>query len=111
MLEQKPSPDIEDVITVRQGYNNVLLQPENIQWVSAEDYYARLHTDSKSYLIREPLKVLLDRLPEGDFIQIHRSTIVRRTFIESYTAKEATLRDGSVRRISRSGMKRLQQTE
>lgn len=111
VLEEKPSPNIQDVITVRQGYNNILLQPEEIEWVSAEDYYARLHTNTKSYLIREPLKVLLDRLPKGEFIQIHRSTIVRRTYIKSFTANEVTLRDGTVRRISRSGIKRLHKPE
>jgi DNA-binding LytR/AlgR family response regulator len=109
LVEEKPSRDIEEVITVKKGYNNIIVPMENITWVAAENYYARIYTSDESFLLREPLKVLLDRLPENEFIQIHRSTLVRVSFIERFNVNELVLKDGTIRRISKGGMKKLRQ--
>ncbi len=110
LVQEKPSPDKEEVITVKKGYNNIMVPTGAINWVAAENYYARLYTDAESYLLREPLKVLLDRLPQDEFIQIHRSTLVKRSFIAQFTATDVVLKDGTVRRISKTGMKNLRKT-
>jgi len=53
------------------------------------------------------MKVLADRLPAGDFVQIHRSTIVRRDFIDRRDGNRIVLRDGTSRQASRAGLLRL----
>lgn len=110
LMEEKPSPELDEVITVKKGYNNVLVAIEQINWVAAENYYVRLYTSDDDHLLREPLKVLLDRLPENEFVQIHRSTLVRRSFIARFSQTEAVLNDGVIRRISKTGMANLQAT-
>ena len=50
---------------------------ESILRIQAERDYARIHTTSASYLYQESLSSLEKRLDSGDFIRIHRSTIVR----------------------------------
>ncbi|WND01800.1 LytTR family DNA-binding domain-containing protein [Temperatibacter marinus] len=109
ILEDKPSTELEDIITVKKGSNNILVRPEEILWVAAEDYYARIHIKADSFLIREPLKVLIDRLPQDDFVQIHRSTLVHKGFVESYSPQAVTLKNGESRRASKAGLKRLQE--
>lgn len=49
---------------------------DSIEWIQAEGYYARLHSGTRSYLLRESLDSLAGRLPEI-FMRVHRSSIVR----------------------------------
>jgi hypothetical protein len=107
LLEAPPAKGVEDIITVKKGSNQIVLPVDTIRWVAAEDYYARIYSSKGEYLIRQPLKVLLDRLPAGEFVQIHRSTAVRVNFVEETQANGVLLKDGSERRMSRAGAKRL----
>lgn len=52
------------------------LQTAEIDWIEAEGNYVRLHTTSKSYLLRESIGRLETQLDPGAFARIHRSTIV-----------------------------------
>jgi two-component system LytT family response regulator len=55
----------------------ILLEPETIDWIEADDKYLRLHTASgKSYLLRQTLNALEAELDAQAFARIHRSTIV-----------------------------------
>ncbi len=47
-----------------------------IDWIEAEDYYARLHVGAKSHLIRRSLAELEYELDPAMFCRIHRSAIV-----------------------------------
>lgn len=47
-----------------------------IDWIEADDYYARLHVGSKSHLIRRSLAELERELDPAIFCRIHRSAIV-----------------------------------
>jgi two-component system LytT family response regulator len=61
------------------------IQRTDIEMITAEDDYVRLHTESTSYLIRGSIKrvqVDLD-LPEQDFARVHRRALVRRSSIAS----------------------------
>ncbi|HEX6322758.1 MAG TPA: LytTR family DNA-binding domain-containing protein [Vicinamibacterales bacterium] len=48
-----------------------------IEWIGAEGNYARIWTGGRSYLLREPLRLLEQRIgPEG-FMRAHRRALVR----------------------------------
>ena len=49
-----------------------------VDWIQAEGEYVRLHLDAASYLHREPLSAILQRLDARRFVRIHRSHIVNR---------------------------------
>lgn len=53
-----------------------------IQYITAEDVHVKIHTADDTYLLRERMHVLEDRLNPVDFMRIHRSTIVRLGLIE-----------------------------
>lgn len=55
----------------------------------AADKYVRVLTAEREYLIRTPLKELLDQIDTTVFWQIHRGTIVRALAIEAVTRDEA----------------------
>ncbi len=56
---------------------------EEIQYITAQDAYVKVHTEEDTYLLRERMHVLEDRLSPSDFARIHRSTIVRLDLIET----------------------------
>lgn len=48
----------------------------DVSWIGAEGSYVKLHTDSKSHLMRGSMKKLEQKLNPDDFLRIHRSTII-----------------------------------
>ena len=70
-----PSADRAIVVTTARGAAVVPLR--EIDWIEAESNYARIWTGSRSYLLREPLRALEQRIgPEG-FLRAHRRALVR----------------------------------
>jgi two-component system, LytTR family, response regulator len=63
-------------IAVKSGGKIVFIRTEEIDWIGAEGNYARLHTGSRSHLLRETMSTLESRLDPDRFLRIHRSTIV-----------------------------------
>jgi two-component system, LytTR family, response regulator len=54
----------------------ILLQVAEIDWIESAGNYVRLHVGAASHLFRESLTALETRLDPGQFVRIHRSTIV-----------------------------------
>lgn len=56
---------------------------QDIRYVTAEGAYVKIHTAEETYLLRERMHVLEDRLDPSAFARIHRSTIVRLDLVET----------------------------
>lgn len=56
--------------------HSVLLQVAEIDWIEAADYYARIHSGSRNYLVRQSLSSLEQQLDPAMFFRVHRSGIV-----------------------------------
>lgn len=63
-------------LMVRVGTRDIVLKVDDIDWIQAETYYARLHIRGRSYLYRERMHVLESRLNPRHFARVHRSAIV-----------------------------------
>jgi two-component system LytT family response regulator len=63
-------------ILVRAGAVQQMLAVADIQYIAAEGNYVRLHAASASWLLRERLAGVLERLDAARFRRIHRSHIV-----------------------------------
>lgn len=80
--EAEESQEDDDIWVPRQGgFHRVQLA--SIDWVKAEGVYVRLQVGDQSYLYRELIGHLAERLPTRRFLRIHRSVIVRRDFISA----------------------------
>ena len=55
----------------------VRLTLSDIRWVEAQGDYMMVHTSSKRYLIHSTMKSLDAKLPDDQFVRVHRSHIVR----------------------------------
>lgn len=77
-----------------------------IDYITADGAYAELHADDKTYVIRERMQNLEERLDPAQFFRVHRSSIVRLDRVEAlYTASggdyAVRLSNGKKLRVSR----------
>jgi two-component system response regulator AlgR len=85
----------------------VRIATKEIDLVTAERDYVRLHVGAASFLLHRTLGGLERQLDPVGFLRLHRSTIVRSDFIVGFkfTTKgswSAHLRDGSWQRVGRT---------
>jgi DNA-binding LytR/AlgR family response regulator len=64
-------------IAVSIGNRTTVISVDEIDWIEARSYYARLHVGARHFLIRQSMNALEERLDPKRFARIHRSTIVR----------------------------------
>lgn len=62
---------------VKVGSEHIGLPFEDIFLIESKDDYVKIHTENRRYTIYSTLKGMLAKLPENDFMRIHRSYIVR----------------------------------
>lgn len=62
--------------TVRTGDVMSVFNVDDIDWIEADEYYAKLHIDGRVHMIRQTMQSLDEQLPSSKFARIHRSTIV-----------------------------------
>lgn len=63
-------------IVIKTDGRFVFLDPEEIDWIEAKGNYVCLHAGTESYVQRQALGTLEQRLEPGRFLRIHRSVIV-----------------------------------
>jgi DNA-binding LytR/AlgR family response regulator len=80
---KQPTTSLLQRLPVSIGSTIVMVPINEVLYFEAADKYVRVITASKEYLIRTPIKDLLPQLDPVLFWQIHRSTIVRASAIES----------------------------
>jgi hypothetical protein len=81
-----------ETITVKADYKDVTVPLSAIQYIEARNNYACIHLDHQADVIPQmTLKALLELLPEGKFVRIHRSYIVPVHRIESRKASAVKL--------------------
>ncbi len=68
--------DPDQRLVIKANGRVVFLDLENIDWVEAAANYVRLHVGKESYLFRETISRISERLDVNHFVRIHRSTIV-----------------------------------
>lgn len=84
MLTEWGTPDRPKRFIVRKAKGRrVLVNVDDIVWVSAERNYARLNTSAGSHLLRETMSRMEQVLDPARFVRIHRSSIVRIDSIRS----------------------------
>ena len=69
-------------IAVKAKGKIVLIDPGDVTAVQAEGNYVLLLRDSGSYLLRESMAAMAEKLKEYGFVRIHRSVLVNGAFVE-----------------------------
>jgi two-component system LytT family response regulator len=61
---------------VRAASKLFFVRAADVDWISGEGNYARLHTGARTHLVRETLKSVESRLSARQFVRVHRSAII-----------------------------------
>jgi two-component system, LytTR family, response regulator len=72
-IETKP---VDDRMVIRAGGKVVFLDVKEIDWIEAAANYVKLIVGKDSYLLREGIGSIAERLDPDRFVRIHRSAIV-----------------------------------
>lgn len=83
-------------LILKSEYKNVSISVDTILYIESIDNYVKVHlSDGSSVLSKITLRAVEQQLPPGEFIRIHRSFVVSRSRIVSFTRSEVILaRDG-----------------
>jgi two-component system, LytTR family, response regulator len=76
LAERDSAPRYWKRVAIPSGNATRVIEVEKIDWIAAEDYYVRVHCGKESYLWRESLGTLEERLDPSRFLRVHRSAIV-----------------------------------
>jgi len=96
-----------DRIVLKMSDRVVLLNVDEIDWISAAGVYLELHVGTTTHLYRSSLTGLLARLDPTRFVRIHRSAVVNTDRIKEFRPRghsdyTVVLRDGSHVTLSRA---------
>ncbi len=71
--------------TVLVKHLNILypVRYDSILFIQGEGNYCSIHTSQRKYLLKAPLKRMLDAMPSSEFSPVHKSFIVRLDKVES----------------------------
>lgn len=97
----------------RAGGDFVRLETAAIDYAVVEEDYVRIFAGERSYLLRESIRGLLARLDQDEFVQVHRSAIVRTSELAEVTRSrmgqaEVRLRGGQRLPLGRIHGKKIQ---
>jgi DNA-binding LytR/AlgR family response regulator len=81
-----------DTFYIKDNNRMVKIRLRDIQIVEVDEKYCFIITGQRRHIINMRLKDLLEKLPREDFIQVHRSFVVRKSAIEEVNIGEHTLK-------------------
>lgn len=70
------SENQEETILVKSNRKTYLVKPSELNFIESEGDYLKLHRDEDCIVIHETLKCFITKLPEHDFLRVHRSFII-----------------------------------
>ena len=97
LVNYSAAPPLEgEEITVKVEYKNVTVKLGSILYIQAMDNYVKIFTvDSRPIMPQMSMKSLEAMLPEAEFVRVHKSYIVPRHRIESYSRTLVVLTGGT----------------
>jgi two-component system, LytTR family, response regulator len=99
---------------VKVGGRVIFINPADVDWIEADNYYVKLHVGGRAHLLRLSMKELEERLDPKTFWRTHRSAIInldRVKELHQHPSGEyvVVLRDGTELKLSRARRERLQE--
>ena len=95
-------------ITLKVEYKNCIIKLKDILYIESMDNYIRIHLMYQQPIMSQTsMKSIQEMLPESKFVRVHKSYIVPRHLITSYTIKQVRLTDGKIIPVGRCFYKDL----
>lgn len=88
-LKEQSNSLSEYTIEIKHNLKNEKVNTDKIKWVEAMGDYVKIITESKKYLVLSTMKDFLTKLPEKQFIRVHKSFIINLKKVSHYSASSA----------------------
>lgn len=100
-------------VVVKTGNKISIIPIEKILWIEAQDDYVLLNTEDGKFLKQKTMKYFENKLTSNEYIRIHRSFIVKISFIKQIELMQketynVVLKNGVTLPMSKSGYLKLQ---
>jgi two-component system, LytTR family, response regulator len=82
------SSDAGGAIVVSTARGTLVVPLREIDWIESADNYARIWTGGKSYLLRQSLGTLEERIGQRGFVRAHRQALVRIDAVQRLTTTD-----------------------
>jgi two-component system LytT family response regulator len=83
-LRSTPEPPGQPIV-VTTAKGATVLRVRDIDWIESADNYARIWTGGRSYLLRESMRELEQRIGNRGFVRAHRRALVRVAAVKEVT--------------------------
>ncbi|CAZ94226.1 LytTR family DNA-binding domain-containing protein [Zobellia galactanivorans] len=83
-----PMEKEEDFIFVNSKLKKVKLLLSDIKWVEGLGDYIKVVTDDENILILSTMKAFIDKLPEDQFLRVHKSYIINLNKVEKFNGSQ-----------------------
>ena len=84
------------VIEIKHNFKTEKISTDSIRWVEAMGDYVRVISNDKKYMVLSTMKAFMTKLPENEFLRIHKSFIINLKKVVNYSANKVKelLQDG-----------------
>ncbi|NML39195.1 response regulator transcription factor [Chitinophaga sp. G-6-1-13] len=95
-MEEKSTIMLQDIFFIKRGNMLAKISLDDIQYIEVEGKYSKIVCSKEKYLVQQPLKLILGRLPAIRFVRVHRNYIVniREVAKVNLVDNEIVLEDG-----------------
>jgi DNA-binding LytR/AlgR family response regulator len=83
----------KNIITIKDKGFTVPISTQDILFFQADGLYTKIQTKTKSYVVRDILKDLIDSIRSSRFIRVHKSYVINVKEIDSFNSKEIHIQD------------------
>ncbi|RAJ76784.1 DNA-binding LytR/AlgR family response regulator [Chitinophaga dinghuensis] len=89
------SNDTNDFLFVKADRKHYKIAPDSILYIEGLKDYIRIHTQEEKIMVLENMKDILEKLPQKQFVRIHRSYIIPLDKIKVIEGNQIQLTDGT----------------
>ena len=82
-----PSTKEQNHLIIKHNLKNEKIEVDDIDYIEATGDYVKLVTPQKNYIILSTMKGMMNRLPQNQFLRVHKSYIVNLKKVSHYTNK------------------------
>jgi DNA-binding LytR/AlgR family response regulator len=94
--QHKVTIEIPDKIEIRFANKSEWVKPEEIAYLQSCGNYVRVFLENKMLMVISTTRKLMEVLPANLFLQIHKSFVVNKIFIQSYNSSEVVVLNKSL---------------
>ncbi len=104
-----PNPlNPSESFVIKENGENILIPFEDIIFIEASGAYSKVVTLNRKYVATKTLKALEETILPKSFLRVHRSFLVPKWQITSFSSNYLCLKDGTHINLSKTGRKILQ---